>query len=144
MNKEELMGKKVGVLMGGLSAEREVSLQTGKAVMEALAGKGYRVLGLDLGAEMARQILEAEIQVAFVALHGRWGRRRSCAGGFWRPWASHIQDQVCWPAPWEWTRCAPAGYSSTMGCLCRLTRFSPRRMPQGGSLKNRDLASPWW
>lgn len=73
MNKEELMGKKVGVLMGGLSAEREVSLQTGKAVMEALAGKGYRVLGLDLGAEMARQILEAEIQVAFVALHGRWG-----------------------------------------------------------------------
>lgn len=73
MTKEELMGKKVGVLMGGLSAEREVSLQTGKAVTEALAGKGYRVLGLDLGAEMARQILEAEIQVAFVALHGRWG-----------------------------------------------------------------------
>jgi len=73
MTREELMEKKVGVLMGGLSAEREVSLQTGKAVMEALAGKGYKVLGLDLGTQMARQILEAGIQVAFVALHGRWG-----------------------------------------------------------------------
>lgn len=73
MTKEELMGKNIGVLMGGLSAEREVSLQTGKAVMEALAGRGYRVLGLDLGAQMAQQILEAEIQVAFIALHGRWG-----------------------------------------------------------------------
>lgn len=73
MTKEELMGKKIGVLMGGLSAEREVSLQTGKAVMEALAGKGYRVLGLNLGAQMAQQILQAGIQVAFVALHGRWG-----------------------------------------------------------------------
>lgn len=73
MTREELMGKNIGVLMGGLSAEREVSLQTGKAVMDALAAKGYRVLGLELGAEMARQILDAGIQVAFVALHGRWG-----------------------------------------------------------------------
>ncbi len=73
MTKEELMEKNVGVLMGGLSAERQVSLQTGEAVLKALKQKGYRVVALDLGANMAQQIVEAGIEVAFVALHGRWG-----------------------------------------------------------------------
>ncbi len=73
MTREELKGKKVGVLMGGLSAEREVSLQTGRAVLKALGEKGYQVVGLELGSQMTTQIMEAGIQVAFVALHGRWG-----------------------------------------------------------------------
>lgn len=73
MTRDELLGKTIGVLMGGLSAEREVSLQTGRAVLEALAGRGYRAIGLDVVENAAQRILNSGIQVAFVALHGRWG-----------------------------------------------------------------------
>ena len=78
--REALKGKRVGVLMGGLSAEREVSLRTGAAVSKALRGLGYDVVDVDVGRDVARQLLDAKVDVAWLALHGRWGEDGSIQG----------------------------------------------------------------
>jgi D-alanine-D-alanine ligase len=66
---------RVGVVMGGISAEREVSLRSGEAVAETLSGLGYDVVRVVLGGahEMFSAIAQAEMDVAFLALHGRLG-----------------------------------------------------------------------
>ncbi len=66
-------GKKVAVLYGGRSSEREVSLKTGKACADALAAKGYDVTLVDVGLDLPERLRAARIEVAFNALHGRWG-----------------------------------------------------------------------
>ncbi|HVJ93498.1 MAG TPA: D-alanine--D-alanine ligase, partial [Labilithrix sp.] len=67
--------RRVGVLMGGTSAEREISLATGNGVAKALKERGHEVVPVVLGAgKPADQALrEAAIDVAFLALHGRLG-----------------------------------------------------------------------
>jgi len=66
---------KIGVLMGGTSAERDVSLSSGQAVLAALRDAGRDAVGVVLGPEVdaACAISEAGIDVAFLALHGRLG-----------------------------------------------------------------------
>ncbi|HEX9051241.1 MAG TPA: D-alanine--D-alanine ligase [Anaeromyxobacter sp.] len=66
-------GKRVAVLYGGKSTEREVSLRTGKACADALVSKGYDVTLVDVAEDLAARLAEARIDVAFNALHGRWG-----------------------------------------------------------------------
>lgn len=68
-----LKKKRVGVLMGGLSEEREISLLTGNAVLSALKARGYDAVGIDAGREVAADIRKEKIEVAFLALHGRYG-----------------------------------------------------------------------
>ena len=63
----------VAVLMGGLSAEREVSLRSGKACGDALETQGYRVSLLDVGHDVAARLAELKPDVSFNALHGRFG-----------------------------------------------------------------------
>src|SRR5215470_11271192 len=65
--------KIVGVLMGGLSKEREVSLRSGNAVLDALLLKGYDAVPIDVGADIADVLRKKAIEVAFVTLHGRYG-----------------------------------------------------------------------
>lgn len=61
--------------MGGTSAEREVSLRSGRAVARALERSGYDVVRLEVGAtrQSLRMLSEARLDVAFLALHGRLG-----------------------------------------------------------------------
>jgi D-alanine-D-alanine ligase len=66
-------GKKVAVLYGGPSSEREVSLRTGAACAEALRSKGYDVALVDVDREVAARLRADGAAVAFVALHGRYG-----------------------------------------------------------------------
>ncbi len=66
-------GKKVAVLYGGKSTEREVSLRTGKACADALVSRGYDVSLVDVDEELGARLREKRIDVAFNALHGRWG-----------------------------------------------------------------------
>lgn len=73
-------GKRIAVLMGGLSAEREVSLRTGNAVLRALQGCGLDAVGIDVGRELPRQLTDAGAQVAFIALHGRFGEDGTVQG----------------------------------------------------------------
>lgn len=66
-------GKRVAVLYGGLSTERDVSLRTGKACADGLAAKGYHVTLVDVDRGVAARLREGGFDVAFNALHGRWG-----------------------------------------------------------------------
>ena len=64
--------KTVAVLMGGPSAEREVSLSSGKECAAALRVAGFDVVEIDAGADLVEQLKSAKPDVAFNALHGRW------------------------------------------------------------------------
>ena len=70
---DEIKQKKIGVLAGGWSAEREVSMRTGQAVLGALTSLGYRAVMIDPDRQLPQQLLEAQIEVAFIALHGQGG-----------------------------------------------------------------------
>lgn len=63
----------VAVLKGGLSAEREVSLSTGRECAKALRAAGYEVVEVDCGLDLAARLAEISPDVCFNALHGRWG-----------------------------------------------------------------------
>lgn len=65
--------KRIGVLMGGLSAEREVSLKSGTAVHQALLARGYDAVAIDVGRDLAVVLASQGIEAAFIALHGRYG-----------------------------------------------------------------------
>jgi D-alanine-D-alanine ligase len=68
-----MKGKRIGVLMGGLSAEREVSLKSGAAVHEALLRRGYDAVAIDVDRDLAAVLVTERIGAAFIALHGRYG-----------------------------------------------------------------------
>jgi len=67
-------------MMGGLSREREVSLKTGKAILRALAEKGYAVIPIDVGDDIAEKLVKEKIECAFLALHGRFGEDGTIQG----------------------------------------------------------------
>ncbi len=64
---------KVAVLMGGPSAEREVSLVSGRECAAALRDEGFNVVEVDAGPDLYARLQEIKPDVAFNALHGRWG-----------------------------------------------------------------------
>lgn len=68
-----MKAKRIGVLLGGTSEEREISLKTGEAVFAALADRGYDVVKIDVGADIDVVLRATPIDVAFLALHGRYG-----------------------------------------------------------------------
>jgi D-alanine-D-alanine ligase len=74
------MSKHVAVLMGGWSAEREVSLRSGRACAEALARLGYRVTRIDVGRDIAAVLTTVKPDVAFNVLHGRPGEDGTLQG----------------------------------------------------------------
>ena len=74
------MSKHVAVLMGGWSAEREVSLRSGKACAEALARRGYRVTRIDVGRDIATVLTTVKPDVALNVLHGRPGEDGTLQG----------------------------------------------------------------
>lgn len=65
--------RRIAVIKGGWSAEREVSLRSGAACAEALRAKGYDVSEIDAGRNLAEQIGAAGPDAVFNALHGQWG-----------------------------------------------------------------------
>ena len=67
------MAPEVAVLMGGLSAEREVSLVSGRECAKALREAGYKVTEVDCGPDLPARLAELKPAVCFNALHGRWG-----------------------------------------------------------------------
>lgn len=69
----EIKKMKIGVLMGGLSAERDVSLKSGSAVHQALVAQGFNAVAIDVGRDLADVLKREGIEAAFIALHGRYG-----------------------------------------------------------------------
>ena len=74
------MPKHVAVLMGGLSAERPVSLSSGNGCAEALEGRGFRVSRVDVGHDIAAVLASLKPDVAFNALHGPYGEDGTIQG----------------------------------------------------------------
>ncbi len=63
----------VGVLMGGMSSERPISMKSGKAVAEALRSRGYTVVEIDVGPNTPAELVAHKVDVAWLALHGSFG-----------------------------------------------------------------------
>ncbi len=72
---------KVAVLMGGHSAERSVSLQSGRAVLDALLRQGVHAVGIDAGKKTLLRLQAESFDRVFIALHGRWGEDGVIQGG---------------------------------------------------------------
>ncbi|MCL4115618.1 UNVERIFIED_CONTAM: hypothetical protein GTU68_056369 [Idotea baltica] len=77
---ENIQFGRVGVLFGGISAEREISLSSGRAVLEALLDSGIDAVGIDVSSDSLSQLLHHKIDRAFVMLHGRGGEDGSIQG----------------------------------------------------------------
>lgn len=80
MSNEPMTRAKIGVLMGGRSAEREVSLKSGRAVYDALVRRGYDVVSIDVDTSLPQQLLDQKVEVAFIALHGPGGEDGTIQG----------------------------------------------------------------
>ena len=68
-----MQSRKIGVLLGGLSSEREVSLRSGEAVLAALRQRGHDAVPIYVDRDLDVALRQEQIEVAFIALHGRWG-----------------------------------------------------------------------
>ena len=75
-----LTGSKIGVLMGGQSSERDVSLKTGEAVYRSLVRTGYEAVAIDVSANLSSTLQEQGVEVAFLALHGPGGEDGAIQG----------------------------------------------------------------
>ena len=71
---------RIGVLMGGRSAEREVSLRTGAAVHRSLVRRGYDAVAIDVGPTLSQDLRDRKIDLAFLALHGPGGEDGAIQG----------------------------------------------------------------
>jgi D-alanine-D-alanine ligase len=77
---KQLKQKKIGVLMGGLSPEREVSLTSGKAIFDAIQSKGLNAEMIDVNHKIGATLAERKIDLACIALHGTWGEDGTIQG----------------------------------------------------------------
>jgi D-alanine-D-alanine ligase len=80
MDKRTLKTKKIGVLLGGRSSERDISLKSGNAVLQGLKRSGYKAIAIDASKNLIDTLKKEKIQVAFIALHGRWGEDGTVQG----------------------------------------------------------------
>jgi D-alanine-D-alanine ligase len=77
---ESLKQKKIGVLMGGLSPEREVSLTSGQEIFNAIERKGLNAEMIDVDHTIGATLAERKIDLACIALHGTWGEDGTIQG----------------------------------------------------------------
>jgi len=82
MSTHRFAGRRVAVVMGGLSAEREVSLATGGGVLAALLERGWDAVAIDWreGESLARRLEESGAAAVWNALHGTWGEDGAVQG----------------------------------------------------------------
>lgn len=64
---------RIAVLYGGVSGEREVSLSSGKGIMQALKNNGHEVVGIDFHPNKLEEILKLDVDLVFIGLHGKFG-----------------------------------------------------------------------
>ncbi|MCA6085483.1 D-alanine--D-alanine ligase [Candidatus Endomicrobiellum agilis] len=76
----KLNNKRIGVLYGGLSSEREISIKSGTAVLNALKKLKLNVCGIDVNRDVAEKIKKEKIDIAYIALHGQMGEDGTIQG----------------------------------------------------------------
>ena len=72
--------KRIGVLAGGTSAEREVSLKSGRAVYKALIDLGYNAVSIDVSDNVCQAVRKEGVEIAFIVLHGGYGENGAIQG----------------------------------------------------------------
>ena len=72
--------KRIGVLAGGVSAEREVSLRSGNAIYKALDDLGYNAVLIDPSEDLCASLKAEGIEIVFIALHGGYGENGAVQG----------------------------------------------------------------
>jgi len=70
---QNLKDKRICVLMGGRSGEREVSLRSGKNVFDCLKKQGFNVMFMDLEDDLIQKLKDRKVDIVYIALHGRYG-----------------------------------------------------------------------
>jgi D-alanine-D-alanine ligase len=75
-----LMNTRIGVLMGGRSSEREISLKTGHAVHQALIRRGYDAVAIDVSDRLHQDLKDQGVGIAFLSLHGPGGEDGTVQG----------------------------------------------------------------
>lgn len=78
--RKPLTRSKIGVLMGGQSSERDVSLKTGEAVYRSLVRSGYDAVAIDVGPDLSKTLQEQAVEIGFLALHGPGGEDGAIQG----------------------------------------------------------------
>jgi len=103
------------VLFGGRSAEREVSLKSGNAVLAALKRSGVDAHAFDPATQDLHGLLDEGYQRAFIALHGRYGEDGTVQGAL-ELMGIPTPAAACWPRRWRWTSGVPNWCGSRRGC----------------------------
>jgi D-alanine-D-alanine ligase len=80
MTKRLITKKRIGVLMGGLSAERDVSMRSGLAIYQSLQELGYDSVMIDVGRDIAGVLKKEKVRLAVIALHGGTGENGAMQG----------------------------------------------------------------
>jgi len=80
MKEKDLKKLRVAVLCGGKSRERDVSLRSGKRVYESLKKQGYNAVLIDAKEDLLQQLKKQKVEIAFIALHGRFGEDGTVQG----------------------------------------------------------------
>jgi D-alanine-D-alanine ligase len=75
-----LKGKKIAVVFGGRSAEREISILSGKAVLKALKNMGVNAVGIDADSSLPQKLKSKKIDFVYNVLHGPWGEDGTVQG----------------------------------------------------------------
>lgn len=78
--KEKFIGRRIAVLMGGKSGEREVSLRSGTNALNALQRQGLEAISLDVDENLTHNLIKDEVDLVFIALHGKGGEDGSIQG----------------------------------------------------------------
>ncbi|MBU0687262.1 MAG: D-alanine--D-alanine ligase [Candidatus Margulisbacteria bacterium] len=77
---KDLKSKKIAVLMGGRSGERDVSLRSGTKVFESLKGQGFDVVGIDVDGDLPEMLKKNKVEIAYIVLHGKYGEDGTVQG----------------------------------------------------------------
>lgn len=75
-----LKNKRIGVIYGGRSSERKISLLTGSAILKSLRQMGFNAVGIDADVNIAAKLRSQKIDLAYIALHGRYGEDGTVQG----------------------------------------------------------------
>jgi D-alanine-D-alanine ligase len=78
--KSWLIKKRIGVIYGGRSAERDISLLTGKAILKSLLDMGFNAIGIDADKDLPFRLKRSRVDFAYIALHGPWGEDGTVQG----------------------------------------------------------------
>lgn len=80
MTKGQITTKRIGVLMGGVSSERDISVRSGLAIYQALQERGYNSVLIDVGKDIVNVLKKEKVRLAFLALHGGMGENGAMQG----------------------------------------------------------------